>query len=98
MLLIRPVKIRTTYALHKGDRGELLLNMYSDMCRYDGNYSFINGGKDSKLDSFLYFYFITLLHPQKIIKEIKGAIGLIKPLKNKFIHYFFQQFYISWLY
>ena len=56
------------YALHKEDR-ELLLNMYSDICRYNDNQSFTNDSKDSKLDSFPYFYFITLLHHQKIIKE-----------------------------
>jgi len=58
-------------ALHEEDR-ELLLNMYSDICRNDGNHSFTYSSKDSKLNSFLYFYFITLLHYQKIIKEIKG--------------------------
>ncbi|HKX96701.1 MAG TPA: hypothetical protein VJL78_02575 [Candidatus Nitrosocosmicus sp.] len=71
------------YVLHKEDR-ELLLNMY-DICRYDGNQSFISDSRDSKLDSFLYFHFITLLHCQKIIKEIKGEDMLIKPLKNKTI-------------
>ena len=39
------------YALLEDDR-ESLLNIYSDICRYDGNYSFTNGSKDSKLDSF----------------------------------------------
>lgn len=58
-------------ALHEEDR-ELLLNMYSDICRNDGNHSFTYSSKDSKLNSFLYFYFITLLHHQKKIKEIKG--------------------------
>lgn len=57
--------------LHKEDR-ELMLNMYSDICRNEGNRSFAYGNRDSKLNSFLYFYFITLLHYQKIINEIKG--------------------------
>ena len=58
-------------SLHKEDR-ELMLNMYSGICRNEGNHSFTYGSKDSKLNSFLYFYLITLLHHQKIINEIKG--------------------------
>jgi len=72
------------YILHKEDR-ELLLDTYSDICRYDGNQSFTNGGKDSKLDCFLYFYFITLLHHQKYSRNRRRDITRIKPSKNKII-------------
>ena len=45
---------------------ELLLNIYSDICRYDGNYSFTNGSKDSKLDSFsIYLFHHTSGHQKK---------------------------------
>jgi len=60
------------YALLEDDR-EWLLNIYSDICRYDGNYSFTNGSKDSKSDSFsIYLFHHTSGHKKKIIKEIKG--------------------------
>ena len=58
------------HALHREDR-ELLLNIYSYRYRYDGNYSFTNCSKDSKLENFLYFYSITLLHYQKNNQRIK---------------------------
>ena len=46
-------------------RRELLLNIY-DICRYDGNYSFTNGSKDSKLDSFsIYLFHHTSGHQKK---------------------------------
>jgi len=65
------------HALHREDR-ELLLNIYSYRYRYDSNYSFTNCSKDSKLDNFLYFYSITLLHYQKNNQSIKRRDVTIK--------------------
>ena len=65
------------HALHREDR-ELLLNIYSYRYRYDSNYSFTNCSKDSKLDNFLYFYSITLLHYQKNNQRIKRRDVTIK--------------------
>ena len=52
----------------------IIVNIYSYICRYDGNYSFTNGSKDSKLGSFSIFLFHHTSGHQKIIKEIKGDI------------------------